>query len=54
LLVMVGAGVSPTATVPAAFVATAAMPLLASLSGRPRWATPLTAAAVALAAIALA
>jgi hypothetical protein len=48
LLVMVGAGVSPTATVPAAFVAMTAMPLLASFSGRLRWATPLTAGAVAL------
>ncbi len=43
LLVMVGAGVSPTATVPAAFVAMTAMPLLASLSGRSRWLTTLTA-----------
>ncbi len=52
LLVMVGAGVSPTATVPAALVASTAMPLLASFSGRLRWATPLTAAAVALVALA--
>jgi hypothetical protein len=51
LLVMVGAGVSPTATVPAAFVAMTAMPLLASFSGRLRWATTLTAAAVALVAL---
>ncbi len=50
LLVMVGAGVSPTATVPAAFVAMTAMPLLASFSGRLRWTTPLTAAAAALVA----
>ncbi len=47
-LVMVGAGLSPTATVPAAFVATTAMPLLASLSGRHRWATSLTAAAIGI------
>ncbi len=53
LLVMVGAGVSPTATVPAAFVAMTAMPLLASFSGRLRWATPLTAAAATLVAIAV-
>ncbi|MEP7125047.1 MAG: M28 family peptidase [Byssovorax sp.] len=46
LLVMVGAGVSPTATVPAALVAMTAMPLLGSFSGRLRWATPLTAGAV--------
>lgn len=46
LLVMVGAGVSPTATVPAAFVAMTAMPLLASFSGRSRWATTLTSVAV--------
>jgi len=46
LLVMVGAGLSPTATVPAAFVAMTAMPLLASLSGRHRWLTPLTGAAI--------
>jgi hypothetical protein len=54
LLVLVGAGVSPTATVPAALVATTAMPFLASFSGRLRWATPLTAAAAALVAVALA
>ena len=48
LLVMVGAGLSPTATVPAAFVAMTAMPLLTSFSGRLRWATPLTAGVVAL------
>jgi len=54
LLVMVGAGVSPTATVPAAFVAMTAMPLLASFSGRLRWATPLTAAAAALVAVVVA
>ena len=52
LLVMVGAGVSPTATVPAALVASTAMPLLASFPGRLRWATPLTGAAVALVALA--
>jgi hypothetical protein len=51
LLVMVGAGVSPTATVPAAFVAMTAMPLLAAFSGRLRWATTLTAGAVALVAL---
>ncbi len=53
LLVMVGAGVSPTATVPAAFVAMTAMPLLASFSGRLRWATTLTAGAIALVALVL-
>ena len=51
LLVMVGAGVSPTATVPAAFVAMIATPILASFSGRLRWVTPLTAGAVALLAV---
>lgn len=51
LLVLVGAGVSPTATVPAALLATTALPILASFTGRLRWATPLTAGAAALVAL---
>jgi Peptidase family M28 len=54
LLVMVGAGISPTATVPAALVAGTAAPALASLRGRLRWAPPIAALGIALIFTALA
>ncbi|MEO7328587.1 MAG: M28 family peptidase [Minicystis sp.] len=48
LLVMVGASVSPAATLPVGLIVTTALPTLALFSGRLRWITPLAALGVGL------